>query len=1186
MGEGSASQVLRYWRAVELFDPPNLPRPTKPSERKPKTTLVQDYTLRPDEPLPPMPWQEGHPLRYERLDPEKETWRHTVFGGIFPLDALRKSLAEQFGGVDEDFAGRRRSDSTAVFAMTVTDEGLLLEDTTVFSACAWATGQIRAPGPAAPGWLDGFHTVEEECRDAAVRLSSRHISYGTRSRSDPAPLDAENSTGWHRLIREILGAAAESAVGALLGELTGTIGAFAGAVVTGAAKPVTKRITDRISGESGTPTQSSAAEQDTPEASETPQPHSRELGPADLVAFAAHLADVCGVGDLASAFRLRIRSELVRRKRDGSWPDADPAFLNSLLPEDLARVIAAAPDGYGPALAMYLSERDALRPDARIDVRSRPLSVLRGVAPDEFPPGRWPSDTDRPLVTSQQFAVNRITAELMDGGGIFSVNGPPGTGKTTLLRDLIAAVVVERATRLAKLPTPRDAFPETDVHRWNEDGRARRVHGLAPGLTGFEIVVASSNNAAVENITAELPSPKELGEEWWKEAAYFGEQATALLGMPAWGAIAAPLGNSEKRNSFVQRFWWGDRAASGTGMQYLLQNVEKGGDLYDPPVSQRLSESSDDDAAQAPASTEWKKAVERFSSALDEEARLRDQCTEAWEALTAQPERENDVMTAEQSFVSHHEALRNDFTQTEEAAAHANALTESVRVLHETLAGHQAARPGGIRGFLGIGRAIREWRDQGNCLRSRLDQAQRDLVTAQSRYALATERLRAGQHATDLARERAQLTRDAQRHGQDVIDQAAVALGDAFPRNWLERTDEWRELASPWHSEAWTRARSRVFLAALDLHRAFVVGTADIVRRNLGALMKTLKREEGAPPPDAEKAAWRTLFLVVPVISTTFASCGRLFGSLGKESLGWVLVDEAGQASPQAAVGALWRARRAVLVGDPLQLEPIIQLPGPVQEQLRLYHGVDLEWLPERTSAQRLADRANRWGTEVDWRDKDGEVEQVWVGAPLRVHRRCDQPMFQVSNEIAYGGMMVFGTGEPKSFLPDGRGYARSSWINVEPDEVEGKWIPREGYALVRALEKLRRHAVNLDQIRVLSPFREVVESCRRFVGTELEPDGLTGGGEAFRAFIKDHIGTVHTMQGKEADVVFLVLGTHPERHKSARAWAARPPNLLNVAVTRAKRRLFVIGNRDAWREQTPYRILSDAFSYHDFDPL
>ncbi|MDP3372592.1 MAG: hypothetical protein Q8S21_06885, partial [Candidatus Paracaedibacteraceae bacterium] len=64
-----------------------------------------------------------------------------------------------------------------------------------------------------------------------------------------------------------------------------------------------------------------------------------------------------------------------------------------------------------------------------------------------------------------------------------------------------------------------------------------------------------------------------------------------------------------------------------------------------------------------------------------------------------------------------------------------------------------------------------------------------------------------------------------------------------------------------------------------------------------------------------------------------------------------------------------------------------------------------------------------------------------------------------------------------------------------------------------------------------------------------------------------------------ENQIVILVLGGKPQVVGS-RVWATRKPNLLNVAVTRAKRRLYVIGNKRLWSKLPNARIMAQML--HD----
>ncbi|WP_327250881.1 AAA domain-containing protein [Streptomyces sp. NBC_01244] len=1289
--------LLECWRAIELFSPPTipaLPRRRPAARSAGRDEYIVDLTPEPGRVPPLLPWAADHPQTGARRAPHRWMWRHEVYCGVFELELLRQAMIAVLpAGTDPD-PGVPQSElvlsgQSAMFALVLDDEGRPLEDTSVISACGWATGRLFDPGPSAAGWLDGFEELNDAFGTAIDELTTTAIPYGPTAPAAGATYERRPGSGggpgagtgnWQRLLAEILGGAAVGAVGALFGEV-------AGAALQGAAEPLVRRAADWAAarrpaeeqGESGRPEGTAGVPETAPadgpgtsaESGTSADAGPRALGFADLVALTAQIADLCGVRDQLRPQVVRVRSRLVRRPADPRKKAAVAApFLNSLLPPDLARVSAAVGKGIGPALAAYLTELDSVAVGARTDVRQERGVVLDGVAPDLVPAGRWPAAARFPLALSQQFAVDRMLADRAGSeGGMFSVNGPPGTGKTTMLRDLVAALVVERAAVLATFDRPGQAFTGPPWRGRDRQGRHPRfVSRLDPRLTGFEIVVTSSNNGAVENITAELPGIGALGEHWRGGPDHFSDLASALLGGPAWGLVAAVLGNKSNRREFGERFWWGrlpekeTDARSAAGLPPLRGMRDVLSDWIGPnPTPGGRSPVTPEQQAQAavvgPALPvpSWTGAVAAFRAAQAEVERLRSGRARLAAALsavespsagqriadleaavsradgqvaaaTAVLDRAAATGAAARTATARAEAghraacehvprarqelatARADLSAARELAARQREYVSALTARHDAPPATERGLRGGLRRLLqsSADRQAAERQQEhtqaeiGYLLvqqRTALeDSLERVAAAARTESLAATREDRSGADVdeaaagvtTALAYERAASAREATaatalRQARQAADSSrrdlrgAVAELDgrhrelreaartltSLPLGWAHLDEADQELGAPWSDEAWSTARSDLFLRALDLHRAFAAGAAKKIRGNLQLLMELMAGTNGPVPDEEVERAWQTLFLLVPVVSTTFSSVGSMFARLGRESIGWVLVDEAGQATPQAAVGALWRARRAVLVGDPLQLEPVVTMPTALQRRLLRAHGVDEHWLPSATSAQAVADRTNRYGTYLPSPDTDDE--HVWVGSPLRVHRRCEDPMFTVSNEVAYGGLMVYGT-EPKAF-PDAErgGLLPSRWLNTDDPArpSDAPWGERDRRAFEFVLDGLRRHGVEVERVRVIAPFRALVAECQRVCRSR---EGWTS------ELIEERCATVHRAQGKEADVVVLVLGGG---RPGAREWAAGTPHLLNVAASRAKRRLYVIGERSLWAPLPHFDVLA-----------
>jgi superfamily I DNA and/or RNA helicase len=354
----------------------------------------------------------------------------------------------------------------------------------------------------------------------------------------------------------------------------------------------------------------------------------------------------------------------------------------------------------------------------------------------------------------------------------------------------------------------------------------------------------------------------------------------------------------------------------------------------------------------------------------------------------------------------------------------------------------------------------------------------------------------------------------------------------------------------PYSSERVNTLRSEIFLRSLELHEWAIRVNARKMSANLNAFINMISyKHPAAFKEEIAAELWDSLFFFIPVVAVTLASFPRQLAKMGQGSIGWLLLDEAGQATPAAACGAIWRSQRCIIIGDALQIQPVVTLPAALGKLLQqIYHIKDDCWAPPDHSVQSLADRVTPWGTYIQL----GDGKATWTGIPLRAHRRCSEPMFSLSNTIAYNGQMV----KVVADMPFDVLTGDSGWIDV------GTGTVYEGHAIVEELQVLADLLAQLTlysgRVFVISPFRSIAEICKR----EHNDHGHV------------ECGTIHTFQGKEADIVILVLGTHAG-DETARNWVASSPNMLNVAITRAQKRLYVIGNRRVWSRHRYFSYLA-----------
>lgn len=830
-----------------------------------------------------------------------------------------------------------------------------------------------------------------------------------------------------------------------------------------------------------------------------------------------------------------IRTEEVYKKNNPSEPDESNAdILNSFYIEDLERVITSYEKGdYRKTFKDYLSA--CLNKDfVHSDLSLHPDILRESLIPENYPDGCWPSPYSASLM--QQFAVNTVYKELSGEKqeGLFSVNGPPGTGKTTLLRDIIAAILVKRAKNMVRFNDPAKAFRKIGEVQVSEK-YTPFIYEPDPSICDGGIVVTSSNNGAVENISKELPLKGEV-KGYSDLVGYFRQVSEECLDEKYWGIIAAVLGNKENQRKLIGCIWNG--------------NSEK--ETY--TLKQHLADYK-------PTEEEWLGVVSSFERKLSEVKAEKSRLTgfmqnaENIEKIRLKQEDIAYRLTVdEKELDTRIEASNLLSAEIDESRRRREEVKTEMQLL-------QSTRPSFFTYW--FSKDVRT-------------QYKKAVASVLSEYNISGERL-ARQNAelqklcTEIETLKSKWEKSKREHDEideqyklllNSVEKAREELKGAYADASFWQRIESKEVqeTTPWYSETLKRLQSELFVEAMKVNELFLLranATSSRIKTTLDGFFNFLKTGGNLTEKEIQ-AMWNTFWLVVPVVSSTFASIQRMFSSLGTGSIPWLFVDEAGQAVPQAAAGAIWRSKRAVIVGDPFQIEPVVTIPEQIINNFSRYFGLGKTQIHTSLSVQSMADRANPFG----WVTND-----TWTGSPLRVHRRCIDPMFSIANEIAYNNMMYNSTFGSTSNL-----IMQNGFVQVEGNVSGRHYVPEQGMAIKLMIMEEIRQLQDLPDLFVISPFSEIPsilkKELRQLIRKALAPFKQIDD-DTLKKWLDSHIGTVHTFQGKQAAGVIFCLGLD-EKTKGAATWASSKPNLLNVALTRAKFRFVAVGDGKIWLRQ-PY---------------
>ena len=295
-----------------------------------------------------------------------------------------------------------------------------------------------------------------------------------------------------------------------------------------------------------------------------------------------------------------------------------------------------------------------------------------------------------------------------------------------------------------------------------------------------------------------------------------------------------------------------------------------------------------------------------------------------------------------------------------------------------------------------------------------------------------------------------------------------------------------------------------------------------------------------------------------------------------------LVVDEAGQVSPEVGAPMFALARRALVVGDTFQIEPVWNSSEALDRANAVKFGLAPSLHDPAYDALAEAGHAAASGNLMRIANRSCAVQQYpeMRGLMLTEHRRSVPELIGYCNTLIYGGRL-----EPKRppLAPEDRilpPFALHHVAGSDSRRGGSRWNDSEAAAVVDWLkanrQRIEQHYLDANGapaplwklVGIVTPFAAQAGAIERRLRREM-PDLL-------RPESRLTVGTVHALQGAERAIV-LFSPTYGDGF-NGRAFFDQSPNMLNVAVSRAKDSFIVIGNRklfDADRAALPSGLLA-----------